>query len=134
MSTEYKQSSHVPTEKLAIRLRELARVVAGPVSIRDSGEFTMRIPAEVDRDADLVMSEAARRLEKLQRELAELKEKHRWIPVTERWPDPACDEPILVVDGEGDVSQTWQWQFVRDAYGMTHWRAMPEGPEAEPKA
>lgn len=61
MSTQYKSSRDVPTEVLAARLNELADVVAQKRG-RIDAEFTMRIPAECDRDADLVMSEAARRL------------------------------------------------------------------------
>jgi hypothetical protein len=38
------------------------------------GEFTMRVPAECDRDADLVLAEAARRLEQADARVAELNE------------------------------------------------------------
>lgn len=61
MSTQYQSGKDVPTEVLAARLNELAHVVAQNRD-RIGDEFTMRIPAECDRDADLVMSEAARRL------------------------------------------------------------------------
>jgi hypothetical protein len=62
MSTRYKRSCDVPTETLILRLEELAHIIAIPgKDIRS--EFSMRIPAEVDRDADLVMVEAARRLQ-----------------------------------------------------------------------
>lgn len=61
MSTQYQSGKDVPTEVLAARLNELADVVARKRD-RIGDEFTMRIPAECDRDADLVMSEAARRL------------------------------------------------------------------------
>lgn len=61
MSTQYKSSRDVPTEVLAARLNELADVVAQKHD-RIGAEFAMRIPAECDRDADLVMAEAARRL------------------------------------------------------------------------
>lgn len=62
MSTQYQSSKDVPTEVLAARLNDLAHVVA---QRRDciGAEFTMRIPAECDRDADLVMAEAARRMQ-----------------------------------------------------------------------
>jgi hypothetical protein len=73
MSTQYQSGKDVPTEVLAARLNELAHVVAQKRD-RIGDEFTMRIPAECDRDADLVMSEAAVRLEALQAELAELKQ------------------------------------------------------------
>ena len=61
MSTKYKHGDHVPTEVLAKRLDELADVVGRPGEERDR-ELTRRIPAELDRDADLVLSEAATRL------------------------------------------------------------------------
>lgn len=59
MSTQYKESKEVPTTVLIARLKELARAVANG----DKHELTMRVPAELDRDADLVLMEAARRLE-----------------------------------------------------------------------
>ena len=72
MSTLYQSSKDVPTEVLAARLNELADVVARKRD-RIGDEFTMRIPAECDRDADLVMSEAAVRLEALQAECEKLR-------------------------------------------------------------
>lgn len=68
MSTTYKSSRDVPTEVLAARLNELADVVAKK-HYRIGDEFTMRIPAECDRDADLVMSEAARRMQAMSSDL-----------------------------------------------------------------
>ncbi|WP_305043860.1 hypothetical protein [Geoalkalibacter sp.] len=61
MSTKYRKSADVPNEVLAARLDELADVVSTGRGRMDS-EFTMRVPAELDRDADLVMAESARRL------------------------------------------------------------------------
>lgn len=60
MSVKY-QSKDVPDGVLADRLDELADIVSGNRE-RIGAEFTMRIPAECDRDADLVMAEAARRI------------------------------------------------------------------------
>jgi len=63
MSNKYKNSEDVPTEMLVNRLKELVNaLVDRPSSKTWSSEFTMRIPAELDRDADLVMSELGRRL------------------------------------------------------------------------
>lgn len=63
MSTEYNNSREVPTDILCKRLRELSDAVTkGSVG---QSEFTMRVPAECDRDADLVLYEAANRLEQL---------------------------------------------------------------------
>ncbi|MCP4259298.1 MAG: hypothetical protein GY774_17575 [Planctomycetes bacterium] len=70
MSTKYKHGDRVPTPILIKRLRELAD--AATIQGRNSGaferEFTIRIPAELDRDADLVLSEVARRLSEWQDE------------------------------------------------------------------
>ena len=59
MSTKYEDLKLVPTSVLIERLKELADAIAK--GNRD--ELTMRIPAEVDRDADIVLMEAAKRLE-----------------------------------------------------------------------
>lgn len=61
MSKKYKDGSDVPNVVLADRLKELSSVVSNNRDRMES-EFTMRIPAEVDRDADLVLMEASRRL------------------------------------------------------------------------
>lgn len=58
MSTKYEDPKLVPTSVLIERLKELADAIAK--GNRD--ELTMRIPAEVDRDADIVLAESARRL------------------------------------------------------------------------
>jgi hypothetical protein len=79
MSTRYNYSKDVPTETLVARLNE----IVDALTACDHGEsmrreMTMRIPAEVDRDADLVLDEAARRLIELTAErdalLAEVEE------------------------------------------------------------
>jgi hypothetical protein len=62
MTTQYKTTKEVPTEALIHRLRKLSNAV----SDNRIDEFTMRIPAECDRDADLVLQEAADRLERMQ--------------------------------------------------------------------
>lgn len=55
---------------LCARLRELSHAVTqGPEAVRR--EFTMRVPAERDRDADLVLSRSADLIERLVRELAD---------------------------------------------------------------
>ena len=46
-----------------------------------SREFTMRIPAECDRDADLVLSEAAHRIEQLRARVADLEHLIRYAQV-----------------------------------------------------
>jgi hypothetical protein len=65
MSTKYKKSSDVPLDVLLKRLDELADAACNGRETQDR-EFTMRIPAEFDRDADLVISEAMNRIKALQ--------------------------------------------------------------------
>jgi len=67
MSTKYKTSRDVPLNVIIARLNELSDAVAGGRGPQER-EFTMRIPAECDRDADLVIGEAASRLAKLHAE------------------------------------------------------------------
>ena len=59
MSTKYKDPKEVPTTVLVARLKELADAVASG----NFSELRMRIPAEVDSDADIVLTEVAKRLE-----------------------------------------------------------------------
>ena len=61
MSTEYKKPSQVPTAIICKRLKELSNAIAKGNTAR--GHFSMRVPAEVDHDADIVLAEAAKRLE-----------------------------------------------------------------------
>ena len=82
MSSKYQDVSDVPTETLCKRLAELAHAVT--ISDRRMmREFTMRIPAEVDRDADIVISEAARRLTEANATI----EAVRGLPRYEVWAD-----------------------------------------------
>ena len=68
MSRKYKDSCEVPLDVLCKRLEELSYAVTkGRDSVKK--EFTMSIPAEVDRDADIVICEAAIRLKLLVRAL-----------------------------------------------------------------
>ncbi len=61
MSTKYTKPVQVPGAVLAKRLEEISEAVTKKGEDRDR-ELTMRVPAELDRDADLVLSEAAQRL------------------------------------------------------------------------
>ena len=58
MSRKYKEGDYIPSEVLAKRLDELSNAVAE----NKLDEFTMRIPVERDRDADVVLAEAAKRI------------------------------------------------------------------------
>jgi hypothetical protein len=71
MSTKYKNSKDVPLDVIVARLQELVGAIVSPGKFNDN-EFTMRIPAECDRDADLVMSEAVNRINAMQARVAEL--------------------------------------------------------------
>jgi hypothetical protein len=63
MSRIYQNPKDVPLEKLCQRLDELSDAVTK--GQQADHEFTMRIPAECDRDADIVLAEAARRLREI---------------------------------------------------------------------
>lgn len=64
MSNKYKHCDIIPNEVLANRLDELSDAVTkGKVGIER--EFYMSVPAQLDKDADLVLSEAAKRLRQL---------------------------------------------------------------------
>lgn len=76
MSRDYKHGDKVPCDVLAARLNQLARAVTeGPDAVRR--EFTMRVPAELDRDADVVIWEASKRLPDLEADLARAVEEIR---------------------------------------------------------
>lgn len=79
MSTKYRNSRDVPLDIIITRLNELSDAITGGRESQGR-EFTMRIPAECDRDADLVIGEAAARLAKLGR-VSELAEKIRYIAI-----------------------------------------------------
>ena len=69
MSTKYKVSSDIPSSVLCERLEVLAEsVTKGRESILR--EFYMRVPAELDNDADLVISEAAQRIKNIEVDLS----------------------------------------------------------------
>ena len=68
MSNRYKKSSEIPNEVLANRLEELSDAVIQRMH-RNEGAFlnafTCRIPCELDRNADVVLMEASRRLKNI---------------------------------------------------------------------
>ena len=71
MSTKYKEFSEVPTVTLGSRLAYLSDVFAHKKGNIDN-EITMRVPAELDRDVDLVCLNSANRLLKLQTHVEQL--------------------------------------------------------------
>jgi len=75
MSLDYEDCDRIPSEVLCKRLDELSDAVTkGDYGLRH--EFDMRIPAENDRDADLVLIKASGRI-------AELEDK---LMLSDRWP------------------------------------------------
>ena len=98
MSTRYKHGDRVPNSVLADRLDELADAVVarmkGDTAPMDR-EFTCRIPAEMDRDPDLVLSAAAKRLREFEECFATDK------PAQESSRSPGC----LNVPSELDVAE-----------------------------
>lgn len=76
MSTKYKRSEDVPTDALAERLKELADICVSQQA-KMCADFSMRVPAELDRDADLVLAESARRLTVLTAALTAAQEEAR---------------------------------------------------------
>jgi hypothetical protein len=77
-----------PHERLVGRLRQLAdSVTQGRDAV--AREFTMRVPAEPERDADLVLSTAADELDRLRDEIEALESKLRMIAnAFEDWQEP----------------------------------------------
>ena len=71
MSTKYGMTDRVPTEVLAARLKELSNALTTQGKDAIALEFTMRVPAEMDRDADLVLHAAANRLLELEQKVTE---------------------------------------------------------------
>jgi len=73
MSNKYKYGDKIPLEVITARLLELIEAItAGDYGKSVEREFTMRVPAELDRDADCILSEASLRLESQERDIAEL--------------------------------------------------------------
>lgn len=64
MSTKYKESYKIPNNVLCKRLNELSTAVTKDKD-EINREFGMRVPAELDFDADLVISEASRRINEM---------------------------------------------------------------------
>lgn len=78
MSNKYKDGDEVPTDILCNRVDYLVDVITGRVKTTEQGfihEFSMRVPAELDHDADLVLSALSKRVRKLEARVRELEEK-----------------------------------------------------------
>lgn len=138
MSTKYKNSKDVPMEVLLERLDELADAVTGGKVSRDR-EFTMRIPAECDRDADLVISQAVIIIRELQAKVSELEAEQKSVSVPKVWKPistaPMDGTQILLCTPTGKIAdgmfsqryKVWSWPYVM--VDPTHWMQRPELPE-----
>jgi hypothetical protein len=77
MSSKYKDGDVIPTEVLCERVKELIRLImSGEVRHPD---FTMRVPAELDRDADLVLHAIVERIEQLEQHLSAVQSNYRRV-------------------------------------------------------
>ena len=96
MSTKYSSTNEVPNEVLCKRLDELSTAITqGKESF--SNEFTMRIPAECDRDADLVLSEASKRIKTLT-------DKTHIVWIKNIGMRPSCSKTLVCLsDGKFDI-------------------------------
>lgn len=94
---------------------------------------------QLKREAAQMLQEYVDRCARYAEEVMELREKHQWIPVTERL--PAVGERVLAVRdglsvGEAYLSESGVW---RRYYGalwvllgcapVTHWMPLPDAPE-----
>ena len=69
MSNKYKAGDKIPSNVLCKRLDELSNAVTKGQNVMR--EFDMRIPAERDRDADIVLMLASRRIKELEFKIVE---------------------------------------------------------------
>lgn len=88
-----------------------------------------------------VIRELYSRAESAEAALATEREKHRWIPVSERLPKEDRSKRIEATDGKwvnGDMtyfdSQFWVWDYDMEEWGecycVTHWKPLSEPPDA----
>ena len=79
-----------------------------------------------------IISDAADAIERLTAENAALREKKRWISVTEKTPE--YDMPQLALNADGDaLIANYAYGEWFDTWGqdveVTHWMPLPEAPE-----
>lgn len=124
MSSKYKDSRDVPTDVICDRLRELVKAITDDNGKQWYTAFYMSIPAQVDRDADIVMSEAARRLEAM--------EPNPWREIEDgELPAECVGKRIEVLDAI--KLRVWIEKPINkddlEIFTFTHWRYF-EGPNA----
>ena len=83
-------------------------------------------------DIDKVGTDAADLIERLTAENAELREKKRWISVTEKTPE--YDMPQLALNADGDaLIANYAYGEWFDTWGqnveVTHWMPLPDAPK-----
>ncbi len=122
----------------------LARVVQNPI---DAIVEIERIQTELSEAKDELKSRRenfeimSKRLIEKENELAAEKEKHRWIPVTERLPEDITDVLVVFDNGEVEIGyhkknplawrvqgEYWRGEFYS---AITHWKSLPEAPASE---
>ncbi len=80
MSNKYKHGDRVPSDVICARLDVLSDAVTkGRAGIER--EFYMSIPAQLDHDADLVLSEAAKRIRELEMLVLGKDENGNYLPI-----------------------------------------------------
>ena len=114
----------------------------GIKELRKSSESTTKCCCAVQTTNEwykLLMREAADQIERDQKEIADLREKQQWIPVTERMPER--DIQVIGWYKDNPFSQyrlgvvAWNgngWVFVyahRYVTDVTHWMTLPEPPK-----
>ena len=87
-------------------------------------------------DADRLSTDAADLIERLTAENAALREKTRWISVTEKTPEYDMPQLALNADGEALIANYAYGEWF-DTWGqdveVTHWMPLPEAPEGGEK-
>jgi len=111
MSTKYKNSKDVPISLIVDRLNELSAAVTKGREAQER-EFTMRIPAECDRDADIVISQAANIIERLQARVAELEPFINQAPVETGV--CMCGEEMYRHSSQPNHTPMDSWDYERD--------------------